>query len=146
MIAKLCTSSINSNPNLRCQERVMSWRDYGWLDRAAIISACFSMVGIVLARIAIELAPGATTFLIVFGLWLFPALLWLLCTWSVAAHTELVDVCKVIGGLTFLGLFADPLGALVLGIALVPFSAALGLLHVPARALLNIGRSNRLKL
>jgi len=125
----------------------MSWKDYGWLDQAAIISVCFAMAGMLIARIAIEFSPSAMTVAVVLGLWFLPALTWLICVWSIGAHDNLEDVCKVIGGLTFFGLFTDePFGALFLGIALVPFSVALGLVHKPARGLLNIGRADWRKL
>jgi hypothetical protein len=119
----------------------MRWSDYGWLDKAATLSFCLSMLGWILARLALEVERSAETIYIVLGLWYSPVMAWLACAWASAAKEDFSAVCSGIAFLTLLGLIFEGPSALFGGMVFVGLSWIARLFHKPANALLNIGRS-----
>jgi hypothetical protein len=120
--------------------------DYGWIERTAFLSFVLGMAGTALAVLAWKTFDESSLVGWVLSIWFAPLIICVLCWWAVFAKDEFGGLCQTILVLCGLGIFTgDPESLLGIPI-LIAISWAMRFLHKPARAILNLGRSQYRKL
>ncbi|MEZ5744377.1 MAG: hypothetical protein R3D89_11815 [Sphingomonadaceae bacterium] len=80
-----------------------SWKEMGYLDKAAFFTFAFGLPGMAAAFILGKLVGQDSLIGWILVIWFASPLLWLLCVWAAGSRYEFIQTCGFVCGMSFFG-------------------------------------------